>query len=110
MLYEKEVPVDSGLSCLVMLARFFGVAAEAGQLKHQFGQAEEVFGNTEILRASKLLGLKARQINSDISRLDKVQFPAIARHKDGHYFVIGGIKEEAGLKKILVQDPLEQRP
>ena len=106
----REVPLDSGLTCLVLLARFFGVAAEADQLKHQFGQAEEVFGDTEILRASKLLGLKARQVNSDLSRLDNIQFPAIARHKDGHYFVIGGIKEEAGVKKVLIQDPLEQRP
>jgi len=110
MISGREVPVDSGLTCLVLLARFFGVAAEADQLKHQFGQAEEVFGNTEILRASKLLGLKARQVNSDLSRLDNIQFPAVARHKDGHYFVIGGIKEEAGVKKVLIQDPLEQRP
>ena len=101
---------DTGLSCLVMLARFFGVAADAGQLQHQFGQVEELFGPSEILRASKLLGLKARQVNSDISRLNRIQFPAIARHKDGHYFIIGGIKEEGGATKILIQDPLEQRP
>ncbi len=101
---------DTGLSCLVMLARFFGVAADAGQLQHQFGQVDELFGPSEILRASKLLGLKARQVSSDISRLNRIQFPAIARHIDGHYFVIGGIKEEGGETKILIQDPLEQRP
>ena len=93
-----------------MLARFFGVAAEAGQLKHQYGRADEVFGAAEILRASKLLGLKARQVNSDITRLDRIQFPAIARHNDGHYFIIGGIKDEGEGKKVLIQDPLEQRP
>ncbi len=101
---------DSGLVCLVMLGRFHGVAAEADQLRHQFGQVEQPFGPTEILRATKLLGLKARQIKSDISRLDRIQLPAIARHSDGHYFIIAGLKEENGVASVLIQDPLEQRP
>ncbi|MDZ4262179.1 MAG: cysteine peptidase family C39 domain-containing protein, partial [Pseudomonadota bacterium] len=83
MPHSANAPQDTGLVCLVMLARYFGVAAEAGQLQHQFGQAGTLFGATEILRASKLLGLKARQISSDITRLDRVQWPAMARHKDG---------------------------
>jgi len=93
-----------------MLARYFGVAADAGQLQHQFGRDNEVFGLTEMLRASKLLGLKARQAKSEWSRLNRIQFPAIARHQDGHYFIIGGIKEETDDVKVLIQDPLEQRP
>ncbi len=93
-----------------MLARFFGLAAESDQLKHQLCRAEELFGDAEILRAAKLLGLKARRVSSDISRLGRIQLPVIARHKDGHYFVIGGIKEEGGQIKVLVQDPQEQRP
>ncbi len=104
------VPADAGLSCLVMVARYFGVAADAGQLQHQFGQDGKVFGSSEILRASKLLGLKARQVSSDWSRLEHIQFPAIARHTDGHYFVIGGIKEEGDGLKVLVQDPLVHQP
>ncbi len=109
MPHSANAPQDTGLVCLVMLARYFGVAAEAGQLQHQFGQAGALFGATEILRASKLLGLKARQISSDITRLDRVQWPAMARHKDGHYFIIGGIKKEGDGLKVLIQDPLEQR-
>jgi subfamily B ATP-binding cassette protein HlyB/CyaB len=93
-----------------MLARFHGVAAEADQLRHQFGQTQQHFGPTEILRATKLLGLKAKQITSELSRLDRIQFPAIARHTDGHYFIIGGLKEENGVASVLIQDPLEQRP
>ncbi len=107
---KDVVGPDTGLTCLVMLARFHGVAAEADQLRHQFGQTEQHFGPTEILRATKLLGLKARQIKSEISRLDRVQLPAIARHTDGHYFIIGGLKEESGVASVLIQDPLEQRP
>jgi len=105
----KQQP-DTGLTCLVMLARFHGVAAEAEQLRHQYGRAGEVFGPSEMLRASKLLGLKARSTRSTLSRLDRIQFPAIARHQEGHYFVIGGVKDEAGVQSVLIQDPIEQRP
>lgn len=100
---------DTGIACLVMLARFHGVAAEADQLKHQFGQAGKVLGAAELLRAGKLLGLKVRRVDSDSSRLDRIQFPAIAGHKDGRYFIIGGVKNEGGETKILIRDPIEQR-
>ncbi|MDH5786321.1 MAG: type I secretion system permease/ATPase [Chromatiales bacterium] len=107
---DEAVKPDTGLICLVMLARFHGVAAEGDQLHHHFGQSGQQFGPTEILRASKLLGLKARLVSSDYSRLDKIQLPAIVQHKDGHYFVIAGLKEEEGVASVLIQDPLEQRP
>ncbi len=110
MPHSANAPQDTGLVCLVMLARFHGVAAEGDQLHHQFGQAGQPFGPTEILRATKLLGLKARQVSSEFSRLSHIQLPAIARHTDGHYFIIAGLKEENGVASVLIQDPLEQRP
>src|SRR3569623_2181331 len=99
---------DSGLTCLVMLARFHGVAADPNQIKHHYGRTGLTFGSTEILRASKLFGLKARQISADSSRLDRIQFPAIARTKEGHYCIVGGIKTEGSETKVLIQSPLEQ--
>lgn len=77
--------IDTGLNCLVIISRFYNLPADAAQLQHQFGQSDQVFGSTEILRASKLQGLKARSITSDWSRLGRIQLPAIAQHKDGHY-------------------------
>ncbi|MBI3771619.1 MAG: type I secretion system permease/ATPase [Gammaproteobacteria bacterium] len=101
---------DTGLTCLVMLARFHGIAADPGQLQHQFGRSGEVCGASELLRGAKFLGLKAKQVTSDSSRLDRIQFPAIAQHHDGHWFILGGIKTEGDDTKVLVQDPLESRP
>ena len=37
---DNKQEIDTGLSCLVLLARFHQVAAEPGQLKHHFGKAE----------------------------------------------------------------------
>jgi subfamily B ATP-binding cassette protein HlyB/CyaB len=98
--------LDTGLICLVMLARFHQVAVEPAQLAHEFGQSGTAFGGQEILLAAKKLGLKARPVQSSADRLDKVALPAIAASLDGGYFIIA--KAEAD--KVLVQDPLEQAP
>ena len=71
--------IDTGLNCLAIISRYYGLPADTEQLKHQFGQEGEVFGAAEILRAAKLQGLKARQVSIDWSRLDCIHLPAIAR-------------------------------
>lgn len=98
--------IDSGLSCLLILARLHGLPADQKQLQHEFGKAGETFETSDILRAAKLLGLKARSVKSDWSKLSGATLPVIAKHKDGHFFVLARMDDE----KVLIQDPLEQRP
>lgn len=97
---------DTGLACVVIISRFFGLPADAGHLQHQYGRANQRFTPVEILRSLKQLGLKARQINSDATRLDKTPLPAIAIHRDGHFFIIA--RHEHG--QVLIQDPRDHRP
>lgn len=99
-------PLDTGLICLVMLARFHQVAVEPAQLVHEFGQAGAAFGPQEILLAARKLGLKARPLQSAPERLDKVPLPALAASLDGGWFIIA--KAEGG--KVLIQDPRDQAP
>jgi len=80
--------------------------ADPAQLKHHFGQSENHFTESEILRAAKSLGLKAKSISSSQERLRKTQLPVIAQHTDGHYFVLAQLAED----KVLIQDPLNQGP
>ena len=106
---ERENPArhsDTGLICLMILARLHGLPADAGQLRHQFGQSGQDFASNEILLAAKSLGLNAREIASDWVRLHKTPLPAIGSDKDGRFFVIGKISED----KILMLDPGEQTP
>ncbi len=98
--------LDTGLICLVMLARFHQVAVEPSQLIHEFGQAGTAFGIQEILLAAKKLKLKARPLQSRVDRLEKVPLPAMAAGLNGDYFIIA--KAEAG--KVLIQDPRERAP
>ncbi|MDF3032090.1 MAG: Type secretion system transporter, HlyB family, partial [Moraxellaceae bacterium] len=99
-------PLDTGLICLVMLARFHQQAVEPAQLAHEFGQAGTAFGLQEILLAAKKLTLKARPAQSSVDRLEKTPLPAIAASLDGGWFIIA--KAEGG--KVLIQDPREQAP
>jgi subfamily B ATP-binding cassette protein HlyB/CyaB len=98
-------PLDPGLACLIMLARFHGVAAEPAQLAHEFG-AGRPFGVTEILLAAKKLGLKAKQVATDASRLAATPLPALALGREGDYFILAKVEGDAAL----IHDPAAARP
>ena len=51
---------DTGLNCLVAIARFHRLPAEPEQLSHQFGIQGQPFTDTEILLSAKALTLKAK--------------------------------------------------
>ncbi|TBU90618.1 cysteine peptidase family C39 domain-containing protein, partial [Phytopseudomonas dryadis] len=59
MLNDSAAPeaVDTGLACLVMLARFHNVAASAEQLAHEYAEDGRRFGKAELLLAARKLGL-----------------------------------------------------
>jgi subfamily B ATP-binding cassette protein HlyB/CyaB len=88
---ETDKAVDSGLACLVLLARFHGLPADPDHLSHQRG-ADQPFSATDIVLSARSLGLKARSLKSNWGRLAKTPLPAIARHSDGHYFVLASLR------------------
>lgn len=102
-------PLDSGLACLVIMARLHGVAADPAQLAHEFAVGRE-FGVTEILLAAKRLGLQAKAVKSDSTRLTKIALPAVALGKDTSgktsFFIVAQIDGA----RVLLQDPVLGRP
>ncbi|MNF61966.1 Toxin RTX-I translocation ATP-binding protein [compost metagenome] len=98
--------VDSGLACLVMLARFHNVAASPEQLAHEFAEDGRSFARGELLLAAKKLGLKAKAARSKVERLTHTPLPAIAADNDGRFFIIARIDDG----KALIHDPQSQRP
>jgi subfamily B ATP-binding cassette protein HlyB/CyaB len=103
---EGERQVDTGLACLVILSRLHQIAADPGQLRHQFGQSGKPFDTQDILLAAKWLKLKAKQVKSSWQQLAKTALPAIAIHPDGHYYLIARASEN----EVLIQNPLRQQP
>jgi subfamily B ATP-binding cassette protein HlyB/CyaB len=77
--HHPQQNLDTGLVCLLILARYFGVPADADQLEHQFGETGKTLAQPDLLRAAKHLGFKAGVVDSDWSRLSVIQLPAIAR-------------------------------
>ncbi len=97
---------QSGFVCVALMARFLGLSVDPAHLKHLLGRSGEACGTSEILRALKRLKLKARATEADWRRLEKLSLPAIAQHRDGHYFILAKVQED----RVLVQDPQAQRP
>lgn len=97
---------DSGLLCLLILARLHGVSADADQLQHLFGDGHGDLSDTSLIRAATHLGLKAAKTRSSWQELLEAPLPAMVTCQDGHHIVVAKIVAE----QVLVQDPWEDRP
>ncbi len=111
---RPTAPVDSGLVCLVMMARLHNLAAEPEQLAHEFSAAGQAWGSAELLLAAKKLGLQAKQVDADISRLAKLPLPAVAVGKkpDGstEFFILARVDADGAGQQVLIQSPATGRP
>jgi subfamily B ATP-binding cassette protein HlyB/CyaB len=97
---------DTGLACLVMLAKLHEVAADPDQLAHQFKVNGKPFSKTEILLASKKLGLQSKAVTTSIARLEKTPLPAMAVDNDHGFFILARV--DGG--KALIFNPAVGRP
>jgi subfamily B ATP-binding cassette protein HlyB/CyaB len=75
---QSQGQFDSGLACIVLLARLFELPADPKGLRHQFGRSGQPFDSTDILRAAKDIGLKARLVDSGWDKLRKTRLPLSA--------------------------------
>ena len=94
--------VDTGILCLVALCRFHQLPVDAAQLTREFG---DVLDCTTIQRAAKTLGLRCKLV-TPAGKIDNAILPAIAKQRDGSYFVLARQQDE----KILIHDLREPQP
>ncbi|MDH1630273.1 type I secretion system permease/ATPase [Pseudomonas mosselii] len=97
---------DTGLICLLMLARYHNVAASGEQLAHEFTDGQQAFATPQLLLASRKLGLKAKRVETRPERLAQTPLPAIAADREGGFFIIARMDQG----KVLIQDPRAERP
>src|SRR6266850_7626918 len=74
---------DTGLTCLLILARFYDLPADGAQLRHQFAQSGQILSDTDLLRAAKHLGLKAGVVTTQWSKLPGTPFPPLPSERMG---------------------------
>ena len=97
---------DTGLLCLLLIARFYDLPIDGGQIQHQFGLSGHTLTTNALVRAAKHVGLKAGFVSTSCDALAATPLPAIAQRIDGTYVVLAKVQEG----KILLQDPLKERP
>ncbi|CAH2895883.1 MAG: RTX toxin transporter, ATP-binding protein [uncultured Paraburkholderia sp.] len=86
---ELNQPVhDPALACLVIIARFHGIAADAAQLRHAAARNDEPFDNNALILGARSIGLRATQAPMRIDRLDRTPLPALAFDREGRHFII----------------------
>ncbi|MFL9944785.1 type I secretion system permease/ATPase [Paraburkholderia agricolaris] len=108
---------DPALACLVVIARFHGIAADAAQLRHATARNNECFDSDALVLSARSIGLKATQAPLRIDRLDRTPLPALAFDKDGKHFIIARcdgktafiLEAEAAAPTVLPLDALAAR-
>jgi len=98
--------LDTGLMCLLMLARFHHVAVSAEQLQHEYLQSGQVFDKDNLVLAARSLKLKAKATKISVERLANCPLPSIASDLNGHFFIILKVQNN----QIQIYDPLTQKP
>ncbi|HNP02245.1 MAG TPA: cysteine peptidase family C39 domain-containing protein, partial [Agitococcus sp.] len=98
--------IDTGLACLVMLARFHSIAVDPHQIAHEFKESGKLFTTVEILLAAKKLGLITKKVKPQLNRLATTPMPAVVSAKDGSFFIIARMDGD----KVLIHDPTVERP
>ena len=103
----------TSLQCLALIARHHGLDVSSGRLVHDYSLVDEEPTPRRLLRISKDLGLKARQLNLSWRQLKKVDkaFPVLAKLANGNYVIFVGMRQAEGedgqeLDQIAVFDPL----
>ena len=79
---------DPALACLVVIARFHSIAADAAQLRHAAGRGNAPFDADALILSARSLGLKARRSQLKTDRLQLTPLPALAFDKAGRHFIV----------------------
>ena len=100
--------IDTGLACLIAIAKYYNIPAEYRQLERAYVLEEGSVDTITLVRAARELKLKARQYTGlKEADLDKLVYPILIKLRSGRSVVITTIREG----NIYVMDPaFSQQP
>jgi ATP-binding cassette, subfamily B, bacterial HlyB/CyaB len=100
--------IDQGLVGLCQIASFYRMPSDPTQLQHQLALKATPATAEDLLRAAKLLHLKARIVRSlSETRLRGIPVPALVKLRDVGFVVFGGVDQDG---RIRIQEPLTRSP
>lgn len=97
---------ESGIHCLSLIARFYQLPAEPEALIREFQHDDIQLTDINLIRAAKSLSFKAKFIHDTPAQLNQRLLPAIARHQDGHFFIIAKVSDN----NVLIHDLKNNKP
>ncbi|VEN73502.1 Leukotoxin translocation ATP-binding protein LktB [Candidatus Desulfarcum epimagneticum] len=98
---ETGPNTDTGILCLAMILGFYQIPADPAGIAREYAPDGKALDQTGLVFAAKALGLKARAVRSGRKRVSKIPVPAIAKDRDGRFFILGAVSQD----KVLIQRP-----
>lgn len=100
--------IDTGLACLIAIAKYYNIPADYRQLERAYVLEEGSVDFTTLVRAARDLKLKARSYSSlKEADLDRLVYPVLIELKSGRKIVITTIRDG----DIYIMDPIfSQQP
>ncbi|HJS12941.1 type I secretion system permease/ATPase [Sphingopyxis sp.] len=102
--------IDRSLACFLLLAKFLGVPADAGQIAHDRGRGDEPFQLEDLARIAKRIGLTARVRQVALPDIAKLPLPALAETADGDAVILLKVEDASLNPRYLVQRGDAERP
>lgn len=94
---EPVRPPDPGLACLITIARFHGISADAAQLRHAAGTGDEPSTPQTLVLSARSLGLKAKSVSLRVGAVARAPLPVLVLDRDGRHFVLARVDGDSGL-------------
>ncbi|WP_175697764.1 type I secretion system permease/ATPase [Burkholderia ambifaria] len=88
---------DPGLTALVTIAQYHGIAANAEQLRHAAAARSDQLEVNDLELAARSLGLKVRRVRVVRERLAETPKPALMLDEAGRHFVLAACDAEKAL-------------
>ena len=96
----QPVP-DTALPSLALVANFHKLACDVDQLRHEMGLGTKRCTAVDIVRASKLVKLKARRLLKQPTKaLVGVPLPAMLEMKDGSFWIYGRRHDDGKMRLV----------
>ena len=85
---KEQQKLDFGLQCLMIIAAYYRIPADAKNIIHLLAMEGKAFGDDDLLRAAKLLKIKAKAAEIIPEKLSKMTFPAILKTSGGYLLIL----------------------
>lgn len=106
----NDPDLPASLLSFILIAKFLGVPADAGQIAHDHGSPGEGYRLEDLARIAKRLKIVAKVKPAAPEELHKVPLPALAELEDGEAVVLLKVDQQPAGARFLIQRGNGGRP